>query len=159
MDFYNFVLLCSSPWDDLFAAGRALRLWVRFGVMKLLTARPVLQFWIKPSTIWKAIPLQIRCKQSHATSGWYLCARGRFLRQNWLLNSYLFTSLLTRIAPFQVCPLSQCKAGFGGGAVHMPQETGDGLLTVPHCPAIFLLQNCVFHVFCRAFHALSLGSF
>lgn len=159
MDFYNFVFLCCSPWDDLFAAGRALRPWVRFGVMKLLTARPVLQFWTKPSTIWKAIPLQIRWKQSHATSGWYLCARGRFLTQNWLLNSYLCTSLLTTLAPFQVCPLSQRKAGFGGGAVHMPQETGDGLLPVPHCPAMFLLQNSVFHVFWRAFHALNFGSF
>lgn len=144
--FLNFILLCSSSWGHLSAAGRALRPWVRFGVMKLLTTRLFLQFWIKSSTIWKAIPLQIRWKQSHITSGSYLCARGRFLRQNWLLNSYIFTSLLISFDPFQVCPLSQCKAGFAGGAVHMPQEIGDGLLIVRCCFVIFLLQNCVFHV-------------
>lgn len=106
------------------------------------------------STVWKAIPLQIRWKQSQNTSGWHLCARGRFLRQKWLLNSCLSTSLLTGPDPFQVCSLPQCKAGIAGGAVHIPQGTGGGLLIV-----IFLLQSCVFHAFCRAFHALSLGSF
>lgn len=67
--FLHFVLLCSSSWDHLSAAGRALRPWVRFGAMKLLNARLVLQFWIKSSTVWKAIPLQIRWKQLHTTSG------------------------------------------------------------------------------------------
>lgn len=52
-----------------------------------------LQFWVQSSTVWKAIPVQIRWKQSQTTPGWYLCARGRFLRQKWLLNSFFHFSL------------------------------------------------------------------